>query len=317
MVCIAKDRIMKKVKDIGEIKLIEIFRKTYKCKKNTYLGIGDDAAIIKSPKKDELILFTCDTLVSDVHFILKETTGFDVGWKAMGAGISDIAAMGGYPRNAIVSLALPSYISMDYVNKLIKGMNKAASKFGVDIVGGDTVSSRKETVVTVSVIGTVLKNKLVLRGGAKNGDKILVTGTLGGSIFKKQFNFIPRVKESNWLVGNGRINAMMDITDGLSLDLQRLVTESKSGALLYEKCIPISKDAEKLKNPLAHVMNDGEDFELLFTSSDSVSLLEKWPFKDVKLSVIGEITKQKGRIEIKKGNGKIEAIIPKGYEHFK
>jgi thiamine-monophosphate kinase len=308
---------MKTLKKIGELALINIFKKKYKTYKHTIIGIGDDSAVIESSKKGEFILFTCDTVVEGTHFRLNKSTAFQVGWKAMGAGISDIAAMGGKPKCAVVSMAMPSCVSIKYVNDLIKGMAAVGSLFGVDIVGGDTVSSHEGIIITVSVIGDVKRKNLVLRSGAKVGDKILVTGVLGGSILKKQFNFIPRINESNWIVNNAKIHSMMDITDGLSLDLHRIASASKVGALLNENSIPISKDALKFKEPLQCALNDGEDFELLFTMSDPDKLLKKWPYKDVKLTVIGEITKRRGLIEIIDKFGVKKQIHPKGYEHFK
>lgn len=294
----------KRLKDIGELKLIEKFRAKYKITNHTVVGIGDDTAVIKMPGVKDLFLFTCDTLVEGIHFIPEEVSGYKIGWKALGAGLSDIAAMGGTPVSALVSLALPPNMKIGFVDGLIKGMNSLARRFNVDIVGGDTVSSPKAIVITVSVIGTVASENLVLRSGAKIGDKILVTGTLGGSIYRKQFNFIPRIKEAQWLVTHGKINAMMDITDGLGMDLYRLITASRVGAVIYKEKIPISKDAYKTKDPLKSALTDGEDFELLITTKDTKRFIDR----EVPLTVIGEITGDTGRIV---------NLKPEGYEHFK
>lgn len=308
---------MKKLRDIGELKLIEKFRSIYKIAKHTIKGIGDDAAVIKISGRNELLLFTCDTLVEGIHFLMPDTAGFKIGWKAMGAGLSDIAAMGGEPVSAVISLAMPSGTDAKFVNELIKGINSLAHRFSVDIVGGDTVSSPKAIVISVSVIGIAPREKVVFRSGAKVGDKILVTGALGGSIFKKQFNFIPRIKEAQWLTLHGRINAMMDITDGLSLDLYRLITKSKVGAKLWKESIPISADAYKTENAFESALNDGEDFELLIVTSDPEKLIKKWKNKNVPLTVIGEITRERGKIKLINKYGKTKRIIPRGYEHFK
>lgn len=308
---------MKKLRDAGELKLIEMFVAKYTPAGHTITGIGDDAAVVKAPGKGKHILFTCDTIVEGVHFVMNKYMGYEIGWKAMGAGLSDIAAMGGVPTSAVVSLAMPGNLSVGFVGDLVSGMNALARKFGVDVAGGDTVSSPHELMISVSVIGTVGAGKAVLRSGAKAGDKILVTGSLGGSIFKKQFNFLPRIKEAGWLVSHGRINAMMDITDGLSLDLQRLVTASNAGAVLYKELIPISKDAYKTRDAFASAVNDGEDFELLITTPDADKLVKNWHNKNVALTIIGQITNNKGRIELVDGNGKIKELAPRGYEHFK
>lgn len=309
---------MKKLKDIGELKLIEEFAKYYKAGKDTVVGIGDDAAVIKMPDRNKYLLFTCDTIVEGVHFPKKRISGYKIGWKAVGAGISDIGAMGGIPKSAAISLALPPNLKVSFVADFMKGVKNLASKFHVDIVGGDTVSSPNGIVISVSVIGIVEKKNLVLRSGAKIGDKILVTGTLGGSIFKKQFSFMPRIKEARWLVSHGRINAMMDITDGLSLDLYKLITASKTGALLYGWAVPLSKDAFRTKDPLKSALNDGEDFELLVVTPDADKLIEQWPNKETPLKLIGEITKETGVVRLmgeRYAAGR--KIRPKGYEHFK
>lgn len=308
---------MKKVRDIGEIKLIENFMAIYKSSAHTIVGIGDDAAVIQGTARNKSILFTCDTLVEGIHFPKNFRCGYSIGWKALGAGLSDIAAMGGTPVSALVSLAVPSSARIDFIEDLIKGIESLAGRFSVDISGGDTVSSPHGIVITVSVIGTVNRGKEVKRSGARCGDKILVTGRLGGSIYGKQFNFIPRIKEAQWLVKHGRIHAMMDITDGLSLDLFRLVTASESGAVLYEESIPISKDAFKTTNPLESALSDGEDFELLAVTSDHEKLLKKWKNKKVPLTLIGEITKNTRKIELLDKKGKRTRLAPHGYEHFK
>lgn len=294
---------MKKINDIGELKLIERFRTMYKTATHTVVGIGDDAAVIKVKNKKELLVFTCDTLVEGVHF-RSEVSGYKVGWKALGAGLSDIAAMAGVPISAVVSLAMPPGTNVNFVDGIVKGMNSLAQCFKMDIVGGDSVSSPKAMVISVAVIGRVSRRNLTLRSGAKVGDKILVTGTLGGSIYRKQFNFIPRIKEAQWLVSHGKINAMMDITDGLGIDLYRLITASKVGAILYKDAIPISRDAYKTKDPLKSALSDGEDFELLLTTRDAEKLVNK----KVQVTIIGEITSEKGKIE------NLKAL---GYEHFK
>lgn len=295
---------MKRIKDIGELKLIEKFKARYKIARHTMVGIGDDTAVIKMPGMKKLVLFTCDTLVEGVHFLRKKASGYEIGWKALGAGLSDIAAMGGTPTSALVSLAMPAGVKVGFVDGLISGMNSLAKRFNVDIAGGDTVCSPRAIVITVAVVGTVSRKDLVLRSGARVGDKILVTGALGGSIFRKQFNFIPRIKEAHWLVTHGKINAMIDITDGLGIDLYRLIKASQVGAILYKDEIPISKDAYRTKDPLRSALADGEDFELLITTKDARKLLNR----KVPLTVIGEITGD---------TGKIENLKPEGYEHFK
>jgi len=308
---------MKLLKDLGELELVRQFSKTYIPGKDTVVGIGDDCSVIDLGVRGEYLLFTCDAIVEDVHFRRKEASGFKIGWKAICAGVSDIAAMGGIPVSAVVTLALPASLSAVYTEDITKGLQAAAKKCDIDISGGDTVGSPESIMISVAVVGKVKKKGMVLRNGACPGDKILVTGALGGSIIKKQFEFVPRIREAHWLVSNFRINSMMDITDGLSLDLARINSASGVGAVLYEECIPVSKDAKKCANSLMHALNDGEDYELLFTTKDADKIVKNWIFSDVQISVIGEITEKQGKIFMVDKNKKVRNIIPKGYEHFK
>lgn len=304
---------MKTICDIGEDQLIERFRRRYKQTKRTIVGIGDDAAVVRV-SKDKFLVLTSDMLVEGIHFLKGEASPYQIGWKAMGSALSDIAAMAAVPRTAIVSLGLSPRTPVSFVEGLTKGIEALARCFNIDVVGGDTVNFPRGIVISVSVVGEAERKNLVLRKGASIGDKILVTGSLGGSRKRKQYRFIPRIKEALRLVKCIPIHSMMDITDGLGLDLFRLVSASGVGAKLYKESIPVSSDAKGVGNALA----DGEDFELIFvTSTDSAKkLLEKWKNEDVPVTVIGEIIKEKGRVELIDKYGKAKKLKPKGYEHF-
>lgn len=307
---------MKTVKDIGEQGLIEKFKNKFKPADYTVAGIGDDAAVIDMPGKKELTLFTCDTLVAGIHFPRNENNWYRIGWKALGAAVSDIAAMAGTPRSAVISLAVSGKTKANHINQFIKGVNAAAKVCGVDIVGGDTVDCRGPAVISVAVLGTVARNRLTRRRGARAGDKILVTGSLGGSRQGKQYKFVPRIKEARWLTDHGRIRAMMDISDGLIIDLYRLISASGVGARLYKEKIPVSETVRKLPKPLGRALGDGEDFELLVVTGDAGRLIKKWRNKKVPLTVIGEITRDKGQIFLADKNGANRKISCYGYKHF-
>ena len=189
---------MKLLKDIGEFGLIKRIAKAEKISdKDVIAGIGDDAAVLKY-KKNLYLLLTTDILIEDVHFNQKATP-FQIGWKALAVNISDIAAMGGIPRYALVSLGLRKEIPIKFVDEIYQGIRTLAKKFDVQILGGDTVSSSK-IVINIALTGEVEKSCLTLRKGAKIGDKIYVTGRLGGSITGKHLSFIPRVKEARYLL---------------------------------------------------------------------------------------------------------------------
>lgn len=304
---------MKYISDIGENALIEIFKRKYKKNKDTLIGIGDDAAVVKM-KNDKALVVTADMFAEGVHFLKNEVSPYRIGWKAMGAALSDIAAMAAVPRAAVISLGLPENTPVNFVNGLIDGIEKLAVFFGTDIVGGDTIVSKKGIVISVTIIGEADEKKIVKRSGAVPGDLIFVTGTLGGSRKRKEFTFVPRIKEALWLNSNTHLHSMMDVSDGLLIDLFRMIKMSKAGARLYEDKIPVSKDAAGIQA----AFTDGEDFELLFTVSDKDAhrLIKTWKYRNVPLSVIGEITPDIGRLELVGKKGGIRKMEPKGYEHF-
>ncbi|MBN2453609.1 MAG: thiamine-phosphate kinase [Candidatus Omnitrophica bacterium] len=302
-----------KIKDIGEIKLIERVSRRIRLDRSVIQGIGDDAAVI-AWKKDKHLLYACDMLVEDVHFRRSAVTPAQIGWKALGRNISDIAAMGGVPRYAVVSIGIDPKIPVSFVDGIYDGMRAAAGRFKVNIVGGD-MSKSKKTVIDVSIIGEVEKKNLVRRSGAKAGDLILVTGSLGGSIRGKHVTFVPRVDEARWLVNNFRINSMIDISDGLLLDLRRILEASGAGALLDEALIPVSKAARSLERAIT----DGEDFELLFTMDpvEAERLFRAVPADmSTPITLIGQVTNKKDGYMMMAAGRKRKAIKGGGYQHF-
>ena len=302
-----------RIKDLGEIGLIKRIARTARTDKSVIKGIGDDTAVIKWTR-DKYLLFTCDMLVEDVHFRRKGATPYQIGWKALARNLSDIAAMGGVGRYAVVSAGVDPDAPVSLADGIWKGLNAIAKRFGVNIVGGDTVRSKK-IIVDVSLLGAVEKNNLVLRSGAKPGDAILVTGSLGGSIKKKHLSFTPRIKEARQLVRNFKINSMIDISDGLVLDLWRVLDASKAGGRIYEELIPVSRCASSFRTAIS----DGEDFELLFTiAPNEARRLLRSGFADMKtpITLIGEITSKKDGYFLVKKDGKKERLQPSGYLHF-
>lgn len=311
-----------KISDLGEFGLIDRLNQKIRTGTDVVVGIGDDTAVLSSHKKGLYTLFTCDMFVEDVHFTRGEVTPYDLGWKAMGANISDIAAMGGIPRHAVVSIGLTGAEDIKFADELYRGMRTVARKFGVDIVGGDTVSSPKAVVVSIALTGEAEKGRCVLRSGARKGEAILATGRLGGSLLRKHFSFIPRVREARYLTSCVRVSAMMDITDGLVADLEKICAASGVGALLFAENIPVSSDAVRMKGtktPLERALSDGEDFELLFTmpKGDVPALMRNFRkrFK-IPLSLIGSTTPEKG-VRVMGADGAVFEPGEKGYDHFR
>lgn len=309
---VAKREMDMNIQQLGEFGLINRLTKDIKTDKSVIVGVGDDAAVLEYSKKEYLLL-TCDMLVENIHF-LRKAEPCDVGWKAVCCSVSDIAAMGGEPKWLVISIGLPKNLKAEYIDGIYAGVKKAASRFNVNIAGGDTVSSEK-LVIDVAMTGAVKKTNLVLRSGAKLGDAIFVTGSLGNAIKSgKHLKFTPRLKESQILVNNFKINSMMDISDGLSGDLQHILEMSKTGAIIYEKYIPKAKGAT-----LGSALSEGEDFELLFTASkkEASRIMAGFPrISGTKLTCVGEIIKPTFGLVLIDKDKKPVSIRPAGYDHF-
>jgi thiamine-monophosphate kinase len=302
-----------KIKDLGEIKLIKALTRDIRLDSSVIKGAGDDTAVIKWTE-GKYLLYTCDMLVEDVHFRRGKATPFQIGWKALGRNISDIAAMGGVPRYAVVSVGVPQGLDVSFVKGIYKGMRKLADRFGVNIVGGD-VSKSAKIVIDVSLAGEVEKKNLVTRSGARKGDLIMVTGAIGGSSKGKHLDFMPRLDEARTLVKSWKLASMIDVTDGLLLDLRRILDASRAGARVYREAIPLSKNA----GPFEKAVTEGEDFELLFTMSpNEAKRFFKQGLADMKTAVtlIGEVMDKGYGCRLVDEDGSVKRIKAKGYLHF-
>jgi len=299
-----------KLSQIGVFGLINIIQKRAYTKKDVIVGIGDDTAVVKFNSKD-LVLFTTDMLSEGVHFT-KRSKPQDIGYKALACNISDVAAMGGLPDSAVVSLGMLPGMNAGYAKGILRGINKLAKKFKVSIVGGDTIRSDR-IVINVALLGIVKKKNLVLRSGAKDGDIIFTTGSLGGSLRTgKHLRFIPRIKESQYLVEKYKPSSMIDISDGLAADLGHIVKQSSVGAFLYRDQIPVVSKAS-----LRNALYDGEDFELLFTLSPLKAGKVMKSSSKYTFFPIGQIVKKYKGIGLVNPDGKITKLKKTGFDHFK
>jgi thiamine-monophosphate kinase len=239
--------------------------------------------------------------------------------------LSDIAAMGGVPTHALVTLGLPEEYELEQVEGIYAGMNRLAERYQVAIVGGETTTNPERVFIGVSLLGKRAKQQGALRKNARAGDAIFVSGELGGSLAGRHLTFEPRLREGQWLVEHFSIHAMIDLSDGLAGDLRHVLDASGVGAELQSGSIPISREAKlqsrgesSAKPPLLAALTDGEDFELLFTlaARDAVKVLDGWKeqFPDLKLTCIGKITERPGLV-LRDKDGR-EPITWHGYTHF-
>lgn len=340
---------------LSEFGLISRVRDKVKCRSGGVIaGIGDDCAVLVK-SNETLELFTADLLIEDVHFRRHWSDPFRLGKKALSINLSDIAAMGGRANFYLVLLACPSSTPVGFVDEFYAGMEAVAAAHGLSLVGGDT-SAANCLMIGVAVLGEVNREEIVYRSGAKPGDKIYATGTLGdaaaglkvlekamaGATFpvsfaqierkvreefppaalalvEKQLSPVPRVEEGRKLAEARIVSAMIDLSDGLLADLGHLCQESKVGACVSLEKVPFSKELQALGPDFVRpeeALAGGEDYELLFTVP---------PGQEEKLFTlglrnffhrIGEITAEVGQVRLLDAQGKEVSLPSSGYDHF-
>ncbi len=255
------------------------------------VGPGDDCAVVREGRR--LTLLKTDCVAEDVHF-LRSHAPSRVGWKALCRPLSDIAAMGGIPEFALITIFSPPDLDTLYWEGFYEGIRRAAGKFGVAIAGGELSRQPRGIAVSVALTGTMGGLRPVLRSGGRPGDWILVTGQLGGSLAGHHLDFVPRLGEGRWLAGHVRPHAMMGLGDGLGSDLPRLARASGCGFDLDPSRVPARPGAS-----LRAALTDGEDYELLLAvpAVRARRLLKEWPFPQAPLTHIGELNASKNTPE--------------------
>ncbi len=280
------------------------------------VGIGDDAAVL-SPC-DRPMVVTTDSLCDGTHFLLHECGPRAVGQKLAAVNLSDLAAMAADPVALFLSLCLPRSGAANLATEIVEGVLHWAEGFHVPIAGGDTNTWDGPLAVNITAIGKAPIRGAWLRSGAKPGDAIVVSGSLGGSLLGKHLTFEPRLKLATWLREHVEVHAATDISDGLGQDLLNVFSQSGCGACLDLERIPISEAAIQMaassgRSPLEHAMSDGEDFELLLAIPASEASRLPKEVDGVPLTVIGEFASRTGLWTREKGKWK--QIPPKGYVH--
>ncbi|MBI3949761.1 MAG: thiamine-phosphate kinase [Acidobacteria bacterium] len=306
------------------------------------LGIGDDAAIIR---KDEVqwSLLSIDSQIENVHFRREYTPPRMLGHKALAVNLSDIAAMGGTPRFALLSLNVPKSIEPSYVEEVLAGMATLADQYSTILIGGDIAASGNGLAMTVTIIGECPAGRALRRDGARPGDLIFVTGRLGLAAFGLQLlqqgyryapdlplplqrpilahlQPVPRLEVGQALAERQLANALIDISDGLSTDLFHICQASGVGAVVYAEKVPIAQEIPDglSVTGLEMALNGGEDYELLFTvAKENVEQVESLrdQFSDPPITLIGEITNEAGRIYLEQAR-ELTPLLPRGHDHL-
>lgn len=330
------------LRQLGEFGLIDRIQKRFPPPASTVpLGIGDDAAAIL-PSGKQYLLLTTDSLIQGVHFDPAFSTFQEVGYKSVMANVSDIAAMGGTPRYFLISLGLTDRQTLEEIDHLYKGIEKGSREAGLDLLGGNIAFSTGPFFISPTVVGEVPTKEMVTRAGAREGDGLYVTGTLGDAaaglaLLKKGLETRPfgrlvrryRAPQARWregrLLAKARIpSAMIDLSDGLSSDLGHLMERSGLGAEIEAAQIPLSAPLRRAAlqmgtDPIEYALNGGEDYELLFSVPEGkAKQLERMVENGlIAARRIGRMAPRRTGLRLVEPGGRSRAVAPGGWDHLK
>jgi thiamine-monophosphate kinase len=330
----------KNLQQIGEFGLINRIRKWMTASDPALIqGIGDDVAVIEGGTK--ALLITTDILMEGIHFDKSWIDPFQLGKRALAVNLSDIASMGGAPKYFLISIGLPKNLPLSFVSSFYRGLKKEANQFRVELIGGDTSLAQKITI-NICLLGEGKKSDLLFRKGAKVGDDLFVSGTLGDAalglkilqgkgktkgtegLIQKHLSPRPRVELGQAIAKHHLATAMIDVSDGLLIDTSHLLEESGVGARIWEDQIPLSSLYQKWihsfsRDPFQFALSGGEDYELLFTAPSKMRKRISSFTHSLKIPItrIGEILPQKEGLYIIKKNGKDYSPSRLGFEHFR
>lgn len=326
----------RELKDIGEFGLIDRIAARTGGGAGVVIGIGDDAAAFQTPS-GRINLITTDMLVEGVHFDLSFCDPFSLGRKALAVNLSDLAAMGGEPRHFLLSLAVPSATTLDFLDECMRGMLQRAVEFGVTLIGGDTCSSPDRLVISITLLGDQFPERIVRRRGARPGDRVCVTGTVGDSavglvllkngkgdepIVRRHLDPTPRVREGKALADARLASAMIDLSDGLLADLGHILDQSSVGARVHLDALPLSvgfRENATVASPesLSPALAGGEDYELLFTvpPKEMPAVFRLMEQMGTPVTEIGVITDER-KLSVIGSDGEEIPFGKMGYDHF-
>ncbi len=334
-----------RIRDLGEFGLIDrIARSLPPPGEGVIVGIGDDVAVLRS--SDRYTLATCDIQVEGVHFLGDKISPYQLGRKVVAINVSDIAAMGGIPRYLLVSLVLPKETEVEFVDGLYEGMREECSRWGAEIVGGNMAHSPDGIIVDLFLLGEVEPERLLRRAGARVGDRVLVTGTLGDSaaglalllrpetlcpdvhrdvVLRRHLTPTPRLAEGRAVACSGLATAAIDVSDGLASDIGHICEMSGVGVRIRADALPISDAARAVAeaigaDPLEWALFGGEDYELLFTApADRAPELARQVQEETgtPVSIIGEITPAGEGMTLLRADGVAQPLRKGGWDHFR
>ncbi len=335
-----------RIQELGEFGLIDRIQKLLPASgPDVLVGIGDDVAVLQGAP-ERVWLATCDVQVQGVHFLLDTTSPRELGQKALAINLSDIAAKGGVPRFALISLGLPRDLTVEFVDELYAGLRAEAEEFHVELVGGNIARSPSGLFVDITLLGDAARQDIVLRSGARPGDQILVTGTLGDAAAglvlatraslrtessyaafarSRQLTPTPRVEAGRRIGASHLATAMLDVSDGLASDLGHICEQSHTGAALFADRLPVSHENRKLAlsvngDEWSMALFGGEDYELLFTAPPEVA---ESLAKDVmrttgtRVSIIGEVRPAKDGRTLLLPDGRSIPLQAGGWDHLR
>jgi thiamine-monophosphate kinase len=321
------------MKQPNEEEIVARIERAFKAKKagGLRLTFGDDAALW-SPRAGWETVLTCDWFLEGTHFLRDKHPADAVGWKCLARAVSDIAAMGGEPRCFVLSLALPPKLAGAWLDEFLAGLRRASRALGCELAGGDT-TRRNEVLISITAIGEVRRGRAVVRSGARPGDLIYVSGTLGeaelglrrlrrrrgvakatNGALKKHLYPRPRLELGEWLAERRLVSAMMDLSDGLSTDLARLCAASGVGARIDGDSLTLTRltgvmDARRL------ALHGGDDYELLFAVRPAKADRLPKQLHGLKLTRVGEITQKKDLLVLERG--KVRRLRSEGWDPFR
>jgi thiamine-monophosphate kinase len=344
----SEEKKLRNIDELGEFALIDQLTNQFENRNpNTLLGIGDDAAVIALSETESLLLST-DSLVEGVHFNLMYMPLKHLGYKAVAVNVSDICAMNGIPEQITVSIAVSSKFSLEALEELYEGIKLACEHYKIDLIGGDTTSSRAGMMINIAVVGRAAKDKIAYRSGAKEYDLLVVTGDLGAAymglqllerekeVFQANPNIQPDLDGHDYIIERqlkpeARVDiiqylkeldvvptSMIDISDGLASEILHICKASKVGCYLYDEKIPIDAKTSMTAidfnlDPSTCALNGGEDYELLFT-------VKQEDFEKVNsnpnMTIIGHITDEKDGIYFIDKSGSAITLKAQGWKHF-